>query len=186
MPEMQGCPAKWLRTACEGFRTVPRSSRLRAWDSTTGDFFNVQTSSVDMHIRWREIGAIFAVEKPGHLDGRKTLSFQFFDRSGHAAFKVFLGFRAMIPAEKEAQFVQVREEFKSDQHQAITCFGASWRTAALKGVYIGAIPVLARFFLYLILYGEQSLTNLDFWLWEVIVFAVATIIAVVLYRSGLA
>jgi len=49
--------------------------------STTGDFFNVQTSSLDMHIRWREIGAVFAVEKPGHLDGKKALSFQFFDVS---------------------------------------------------------------------------------------------------------
>jgi putative hemin transport protein len=26
--------------------------------STTGDFFNGQTKSLDMHIRWREIGAI--------------------------------------------------------------------------------------------------------------------------------
>jgi putative hemin transport protein len=53
--------------------------------STTGDFFNVQTKSLDMHIRWKEIGAVFAVEKPGHLDGKKTLSFQFFgDRSTSA------------------------------------------------------------------------------------------------------
>jgi hypothetical protein len=28
-----------------------------------------------MHIRWREIGAVYAEEKPGHLDGKKTLSF---------------------------------------------------------------------------------------------------------------
>jgi len=80
--------------------------------STTGDFFNVQTPSLDMHIRWREIGAIFAVEKPGHLDGQKTLSFQFFDRSGHAAFKVFLGFGSSIPPEKVEQFVQVRDAFR--------------------------------------------------------------------------
>src|SRR5579885_1978606 len=60
--------------------------------STTGVFFNVQTQSLDMHIRWREIGAIFAVEKPGHLNGNKTLSFQFFDREGHSALKVFLNF----------------------------------------------------------------------------------------------
>jgi putative hemin transport protein len=80
--------------------------------STTGDFFNVQTSSLDMHIRWREIGAIFAVEKPGHLGGKKTFSFQFFDRLGHAAFKVFLGLGARIPSQKEAQFWQVREEFR--------------------------------------------------------------------------
>src|SRR5689334_17212239 len=69
--------------------------------STTGDFFNVQTASLDMHIRWRELGAIFAVEKPGHLDGRKTFSLQFFDRSGRAALKLFLGFGAKIPLEKE-------------------------------------------------------------------------------------
>ena len=80
--------------------------------STTGDFFNVQTASLDMHIRWREIGAVFAVEKPGHLDGRKTLSFQFFDRSGHSAFKVFLGFGGSIPPEKAERFTQVRDAFR--------------------------------------------------------------------------
>jgi putative hemin transport protein len=80
--------------------------------STTGDFFNVQTSSLDMHIRWREIGAVFAVEKPGHLDGRKTLSFQFFDRSGHSAFKVFLGFGGGIPPEKAERFTQVRDALR--------------------------------------------------------------------------
>jgi putative heme utilization carrier protein HutX len=80
--------------------------------STTGEFFNVQTKGLDMHLRWREIGAVFAVEKPGHLDGKKTLSFQFFDRSGHAAFKVFLGFGGSIPAEKAEQFLQVRDAFR--------------------------------------------------------------------------
>jgi putative hemin transport protein len=80
--------------------------------STTGDFFNVQTKSLDMHVRWREVGAVFAVEKPGHLDGKKTLSFQFFDRSGHAAFKVFLGFGGSIPADKAEQFHQVRDTFR--------------------------------------------------------------------------
>jgi hypothetical protein len=43
-----------------------------------------------------EIEAVFAGEKPGHLDGRKRLSFQFFDRSGYPAFKVFMGFGARI------------------------------------------------------------------------------------------
>ena len=80
--------------------------------STTGEFFNVQTNSLDMHIRWREIGAVFAVEKPGHLDGKKTLSIQFFDRAGHSAFKVFLSFGSSIPAEKAERFVQVRESFR--------------------------------------------------------------------------
>src|SRR6516164_5204516 len=80
--------------------------------STTGDFFNVQTASLDMHVRWRQIGAVFAVEKPGHLNGKKTLSFQFFDQSGHAAFKVFLGFGADIPPAKAERFVQVRDAFR--------------------------------------------------------------------------
>jgi putative hemin transport protein len=80
--------------------------------STTGEFFNVQTQSLDMHIRWREIGAVFAVEKPGHLDGQKTLSFQFFDRCGHSAFKVFLSFGSSIPPEKVERFVQVRDSFR--------------------------------------------------------------------------
>jgi putative hemin transport protein len=80
--------------------------------STTGDFFNVQTKSLDMHIRWREIGAAFAVEKPGHVDGQKTLSFQFFDRSGHSAFKVFFGFGGSIPSEKTERFIQVRDAFR--------------------------------------------------------------------------
>ena len=80
--------------------------------STTGDFFNVQTPSLDMHLRWREIGAVFAVEKPGHLDGRKTLSFQFFDRAGHAAFKVVLGFGGSLPPESAEQVRQVRDAFR--------------------------------------------------------------------------
>ena len=80
--------------------------------STTGDFFNVQTPSLDLHLRWREIGAVFAVEKPGHLGGQKTLSFQLFDRSGHSAFKVFLGFGASIPPEKVRQFTDVRDAFR--------------------------------------------------------------------------
>jgi putative hemin transport protein len=80
--------------------------------STTGQFFNVQTQSLDMHIRWREIGAVFAVEKPGHLDGNKTFSFQFFDRCGHAALKVFLNFGSSISAEKAERFVQIRDAFR--------------------------------------------------------------------------
>jgi putative heme iron utilization protein len=80
--------------------------------TTTGDFFNVQTKSLGMHIRWREIGAVFAVDKPGHRDGRKTLRFQFFDRTGHSAFKVFLGFGGSIPPDKAEQFAQIRDTFR--------------------------------------------------------------------------
>jgi putative heme iron utilization protein len=65
-----------------------------------------------MHIRWRELGAAFAVEKPGHLDGKKTLSFQFFDRAGHSAFKVFLGFGGSLSPEKAERFTQLRDMFR--------------------------------------------------------------------------
>ena len=80
--------------------------------STAGEFFNVQTDSLDMHIRWQQLGAVFAVEKPGHMDGTATRSFQFFDQTGAATFKVFLNFGGPIPPEREAKFVELRDRFK--------------------------------------------------------------------------
>src|SRR6186997_1291606 len=50
--------------------------------STAGEFFNVQTDTIDMHIRWQQLSAVFAVEKPGHMDGMATRSIQFFDQTG--------------------------------------------------------------------------------------------------------
>lgn len=55
-------------------------------------FLNVQSGTLDMHIRLDGIDAVFAVEKPGHLNGVKVQSLQFFSLEGHAAFKAFLGF----------------------------------------------------------------------------------------------
>jgi putative hemin transport protein len=80
--------------------------------STAGEFFNVQTGSLDMRIRWQQLAAAFAVEKPGHVDGTGTRSFQFFDRTGAAAVKVFVNFGGPIPPEREVQFIQVRTQFK--------------------------------------------------------------------------
>ena len=80
--------------------------------STFGEYFNVQTKDLDMHVRPAALGAAFAVEKPGHLDGVNTLSFQFYDKAGNAAFKVFLTFGgAAPPAEKVAAFEAIRERF---------------------------------------------------------------------------
>ena len=67
--------------------------------SSWGEFFNVQTKSLDMHIRHKELAAAFAVQKPGHMDGVNTLSFQFFDTRGNSAFKVFLTFGGKAPSE---------------------------------------------------------------------------------------
>src|SRR5438105_5494533 len=80
--------------------------------STAGEFFNVQTEALDMHIRWQQLAAVFAVEKPGHLDGLATRSLQFFDQAGAAALKVFLNFGGPIQPEREAQFIELRTKFR--------------------------------------------------------------------------
>jgi putative heme utilization carrier protein HutX len=81
--------------------------------STWDEFFNVQTNSLDMHIRYRNLAHAFAVEKPSHMTGVNTLSVQFYDHQGMSAFKVFLSFGAKPPApEQLAWFNRVREEFK--------------------------------------------------------------------------
>lgn len=60
--------------------------------STWGEFFNVQTSSLDMHIRYKNLAAAFAVEKPSHMTGVATLSIHFYDQAGQCALKVFPAF----------------------------------------------------------------------------------------------
>lgn len=80
--------------------------------SMAGEFFNVQTGTLDMHIRWEQLAAAFAVEKPGHMDGMATRSFQFFDQTGAAALKVFLNFSGPISPEREAKFIELRNNFK--------------------------------------------------------------------------
>jgi len=66
--------------------------------SNTDGFFNVRSKSLDMHIRSWELASVFAFRKPSHTDGREALSFQFFDRRGDAAFKVFLTFGGHDPS----------------------------------------------------------------------------------------
>jgi putative hemin transport protein len=81
--------------------------------STAGEFFNVQTRTLDLHVLHRQLASAFAVEKPGHTDGVRTLSFQLFDRAGAAAFKVFLSFGGSPPsAERVAAFESLRDRFR--------------------------------------------------------------------------
>jgi putative hemin transport protein len=80
--------------------------------STWGEFFNIQTDTLDMHIRYRELGAVFAVEKPSHMNGVATLSFQFYDKTGAAALKIFLNFGGRATGEKVAAFVRLREQLR--------------------------------------------------------------------------
>jgi putative hemin transport protein len=79
--------------------------------STAGEFFNVQTVTLDMHIRYRQLAAVFAVEKPGHLDGTGTRSIQFFDQAGAAALKVFFNFGGPISPEQDKRFIELRSKF---------------------------------------------------------------------------
>jgi putative hemin transport protein len=100
-----------------GGATLEANGRFGSF-STWGEFFNVQTKSLDMHIRWPELGAAFAVEKPSHMkDGVNTLSFQFFDRCGSAAFKVFLNFGGGVSPERAAQFAALRDRFRRGQRE---------------------------------------------------------------------
>jgi putative heme iron utilization protein len=80
--------------------------------STWGEFFNVQSKTLDMHIRFAQLGSAFAVEKPSHMDGGKTLSVQFFDRAGDSALKVFVNFAGKPTAKREEQFGELRERFR--------------------------------------------------------------------------
>jgi putative hemin transport protein len=80
--------------------------------STWGEYFNVQTKSLDMHIRFKVLAGAFAVVKPGHMDGVQTVSFQFYDQNGTAAFKVFLTFGGKAPSpERMAMFHSIRDRF---------------------------------------------------------------------------
>jgi putative heme iron utilization protein len=81
--------------------------------SSWGEFFNVQSKSLDMHIRGARLAAVFAVVKPSHIDGVDTLSFQFYDGDGAAAFKVFVTFGGQkSPPERRALFETIRERFR--------------------------------------------------------------------------
>jgi len=93
-----------------GAATIEVDGRFGGF-STAGEFFNVQTDTLDMHIRWQQLAAAFAVEKPGHMDGTATRSLQFFDQTGAAAFKVFLNFGGPITPEQETRFIDLRTRF---------------------------------------------------------------------------
>jgi putative heme iron utilization protein len=84
--------------------------------STWGQFFNVQSKTLDLHIRHAQLAAAFAVEKPSHMDGVTTLSFQFFDLDGASALKVFVVFGGQkAPPERIALFQRIRDRFRKER-----------------------------------------------------------------------
>ncbi len=80
--------------------------------SRSGGFFNVQTETLDMHIRAQKLGAAFAVRKPAHVNGVETLSLQFFDHRGASAFKVFLTFGNQPSDEVRVAWEAFRDAFR--------------------------------------------------------------------------
>jgi putative heme degradation protein len=89
--------------------------------STWSEFFNVQSKSLDMHIRGARLTTVFAVVKPSHIDGVDTLSFQFYDCDGAAAFKVFVTFGGQNAAtERRTLFEAIRDRFRPTPAAACT------------------------------------------------------------------
>jgi putative heme iron utilization protein len=80
-----------------GATTIEVFGRFGKFTNKDG-FLNVRTDLLDMHIRGWELASVFAFRKPSHLDKHESLSFQFFDRRGNSAFKVFLNFGGKDPA----------------------------------------------------------------------------------------
>ncbi len=80
--------------------------------SQGGGFFNVQTDTLDMHLRAEKLGAAFAVRKPAHVNGVETLSVQFYDHQGASAFKVFLTFGDQPLDDVRAAWESFRDTFR--------------------------------------------------------------------------
>jgi len=95
-----------------GAATIEVFGQFGAFSNKDG-FLNVRTKSLDMHIRSWELASLFAFRKPSHLDGHESLSFQFFDKMGNAAFKVCLNFGGHDPSpELRERYQGLIEEFR--------------------------------------------------------------------------
>jgi putative heme iron utilization protein len=95
-----------------GATTIESFGQFGGFNNAHG-FLNVRSKSLDMHIRGWELDSVFAFRKPSHLDKHESLSFQFFDRRGNAAFKVFLNFGGKEPTpELEKAYNTLIEQFK--------------------------------------------------------------------------
>jgi putative heme iron utilization protein len=92
-----------------GATTIESFGQFGGFNNAHG-FLNVRSKSLDMHIRGWELDSVFAFRKPSHLDKHESLSFQFFDRRGNAAFKIFLNFGGNEPSpeliEKYKELIQ--------------------------------------------------------------------------------
>ncbi len=95
-----------------GSTTIESFGQFGGFNNAHG-FLNVRSKSLDMHIRGWELASAFAFRKPSHLDKHESLSFQFFDKRGSSAFKVFLNFGGKDPAPEMIQtYNELIEHFK--------------------------------------------------------------------------
>lgn len=94
-----------------GSTTIESFGQFGGFNNAQG-FLNIRSKSLDMHIRGWELASVFAFRKPSHLDRHESLSFQFFDKRGNSAFKVFLNFGGKDPApEIEEKYNGLIERF---------------------------------------------------------------------------
>lgn len=96
-----------------GSTTIESFGQFGGFSNAQG-FLNIRSKSLDMHIRGWELASVFAFRKPSHLDKHESLSFQFFDKRGNSAFKVFLNFGGKDPApELVEKYHELIERFVS-------------------------------------------------------------------------
>ena len=94
-----------------GSTTIESFGQFGGFSNAQG-FLNIRSKSLDMHIRGWELASVFAFRKPSHLDKHESLSFQFFDKRGNSAFKVFLNFGGKDPAPELTQtYNELIEQF---------------------------------------------------------------------------
>ncbi len=58
--------------------------------SRSGPFLNIETPTLDMHLRPEAVASAFSVSKPGHRDGKPIHTVQFYDAQGDSVMKVVL------------------------------------------------------------------------------------------------
>lgn len=83
--------------------------------SRSGPFLNVETATLDLHLRPAGISSAFSVDKRGHMDGRPIHTVQFYDTQGDSVMKVVMprdeATKSYSPVQ-EAAFAAFRERHR--------------------------------------------------------------------------
>jgi putative heme iron utilization protein len=82
--------------------------------SRTGPFLNVQTPTLDMHLRPEAIRAVFCLDKRGHQDGQPIHTVQCYDAEGASVFKVVMlrfGEAKQYSPDQEAAYASLQTRF---------------------------------------------------------------------------